>query len=542
MLEEQYAAMLRGDYQPDLPPILDGERLGASHRAARRRGVRRRVPARRGDVELAAAPPPRGVRFRFQPARADAPCRGADTGLLVRDALATAGSSAASSGISATRGRSRSAGKLVAPPSRDPVRRPSHAEVRGRTPSGDPGIAGLVAGLADSPRQPPVRARAASSPMSSTGRGHKRQWDAGPGRGARPRHSRARRVTALRVCFFAERQVGIGSVAGVVRRFAEERATWAHLGGRHLPSAAGPSLLPAGARGSCGGSPRPAKAAARPARRPPLLDHTRGIRHAALRRIRPVSDGRDAVAARRAGRAIRPRGLDPSAAAPSASRGGAHFPARPPVPRLVKWAAAPSVRDYGIPRRGPRRPSRGGPCSLAVPHVRSGACVPRLLFVGGDFVAKAGGCARGISRAAFWPRRAGRGHPGGRRGRTGVRVHRGLWRAAKPCSDSTARRKRSCCLQSPTATRSLPWNAMASGLPVVTTRVGANPEIVEEGRRAPRRGRRRRCPRQGTDCPGGRRGSARGDGAAREPARRAPLRCTPDGDRLVAEARGRPEG
>ena len=57
-------------------------------------------------------------------------------------------------------------------------------------------------------------------------------------------------MTDLRLCFFAERQVGIGSVASVVRRIAEERSdlrlTWVDV---TYDPPRGPALLPAGARG-----------------------------------------------------------------------------------------------------------------------------------------------------------------------------------------------------------------------------------------------------------------------------------------------------
>jgi glycosyltransferase involved in cell wall biosynthesis len=141
------------------------------------------------------------------------------------------------------------------------------------------------------------------------------------------------------------------------------------------------------------------------------------------------------------------------------------------------------VRDYGIPEeRTAVVPPGVDLAAWQVPHRPERRGVPRLLFVGGDFARKGGRLLLEVFRERLFgraeldvvTREAVAEEPG-------VRVHRGL-SAGSEALQRLYREADAFVLPTLADCHSIAsLEAMASGLPVVTTRVGANPEIVEEG-------------------------------------------------------------
>jgi glycosyltransferase involved in cell wall biosynthesis len=148
-----------------------------------------------------------------------------------------------------------------------------------------------------------------------------------------------------------------------------------------------------------------------------------------------------------------------------------------------EWARRSFVRDYGIPEeRTAVVPPGVDLAAWQVPHRPERRGVPRLLFVGGDFARKGG---RQLLEV-FRERLLGRAEldvvtRDGVAEEPGVRVHRGL-SAGSEALQRLYREADAFVLPTLADCHSIAsLEAMASGLPVVTTRVGANPEIVEEG-------------------------------------------------------------
>jgi len=148
-----------------------------------------------------------------------------------------------------------------------------------------------------------------------------------------------------------------------------------------------------------------------------------------------------------------------------------------------EWARRSFVRDYGIPEEKTGVVAPGVDLSAwEMPERQEPRGVPRLLFVGGDFVRKGGRLLldvfrdrlRGRAELDIVTRDAVPEEPG-------VRVHRGLV-AGSEALRRLYREADAFVLPTLADCHSIAsLEAMASGLPVVTTRVGANPEIVESG-------------------------------------------------------------
>ncbi|HZU85692.1 MAG TPA: glycosyltransferase family 4 protein [Polyangiaceae bacterium] len=298
----------------------------------------------------------------------------------------------------------------------------------------------------------------------------------------------------MRVCFFAERQVGIGSVAAVLERQARAQSavdvTWCdvtyHRSGGALERL---PILPHGAKAAL----RALQQTGEGLRSGPFdalffLTHNPAVlRQYALTRT-PACVWTD----------VTPVQLDALATT------YAHPVSRSRVVRLVKraavtstfrlasrclgwseWARRSFVEDYGVPRDRTAVVPPGIDVSLWDAPARDAdpARPLRLAFVGGHFERKGGALLLDVFRQRF-------------RGRCelavatrddiaeepGVRVHRGLaagsdgLRRLLAWADAFVLPTLADCH----SIASL--EAMAAGLPVVLTSVGAGPEIVEEGR------------------------------------------------------------
>jgi glycosyltransferase involved in cell wall biosynthesis len=298
----------------------------------------------------------------------------------------------------------------------------------------------------------------------------------------------------MRVCFFAERQVGIGSVAAVLERQARDRTdidvTWRDVtyhrrGGliERLPGlpAVAKSALRALQETSDGLRSGPFDALF-------FLTHNPAVLRPAALKGTPTCVWTD----------VTPIQLDRLAAAYD------HRVTSSAIVRTIKhaavahafrnsrrclgwsdWARRSFVGDYGVPSERTAVVPPGIDVSLweAPPRDPDSSRPLRLAFVGGHFERKGGRLLLDVFRRNF-------------RGRCelsiatrdpipeepGVRVHRGL----SAGSDGLRRLLRDAdAFVLPTladchSIASL--EAMASGLPVVLTRVGAGEEIVEDGR------------------------------------------------------------
>ena len=148
------------------------------------------------------------------------------------------------------------------------------------------------------------------------------------------------------------------------------------------------------------------------------------------------------------------------------------------------WAAASLRDDYGVPAARIRVVPPGVDLELFKPRARTREGPVRLLFVGGDLERKGGldllEAVGALGREVELDVVTGQSLPEVPRGAT-VRVHRGL----KPQSQTLVQLFRDAdifvlpthgdCLAQAIA------EAMACGLPVVTTPVGAIPELVRSG-------------------------------------------------------------
>lgn len=148
-----------------------------------------------------------------------------------------------------------------------------------------------------------------------------------------------------------------------------------------------------------------------------------------------------------------------------------------------EWAAGSLVRDYGVPRGRITVAHPGAPASLFALErtARDPAQPPRILFVGGDFARKGGP----LLLDAFAPL-AGRAElvlvtEAELAPRPGVRILHGV----RPGTDrflAAFREADLFCL--PTLGDCTPvaiGEALAAGLPVITTAVGSNEETVRSG-------------------------------------------------------------
>jgi glycosyltransferase involved in cell wall biosynthesis len=152
-----------------------------------------------------------------------------------------------------------------------------------------------------------------------------------------------------------------------------------------------------------------------------------------------------------------------------------------------RWAARSAVEDYGTPAEKVRALHPGVDLGLWIPGPRRSQEGPiRLLFVGGDFARKGGQllldamreeALAGLELDIVSPDPAAEPVHASHR----IRVHRDLGSNA----EELRRLYRECdVFVLPSRGDINPWvilEAMASGLPVVSTRVGAIPEQVEDG-------------------------------------------------------------
>lgn len=177
----------------------------------------------------------------------------------------------------------------------------------------------------------------------------------------------------------------------------------------------------------------------------------------------------------------RPEGQDPLGRLKRAWNGAVLRAATALAP-WSEWARRSLIDDYGVPAERTVVIPPGVDLRAWRPGPRAGGGPARLLFVGGDFTRKGGhdllavlpevaGCELDVvTGAAALP------EPGPR-----VRVHRGL-RAGDAALRRLFREADALVLPSRGECFGLVLlEAMASGLPVVATRVGAIPELVEDG-------------------------------------------------------------
>ena len=146
-----------------------------------------------------------------------------------------------------------------------------------------------------------------------------------------------------------------------------------------------------------------------------------------------------------------------------------------------RWAADSLTDDYGVAPERITIAHPGAPAPLFALPRGEGAGKPRILFVGGDFTRKGGDTL--LTAFAPLANRAeldvvsGAAVPE----RPGVRVHTGIDAGSDAHIRAFAEADIFCLPTLGDCTPLVLGEAMAAGLPVVTTRLGSNAEVVEDG-------------------------------------------------------------
>jgi glycosyltransferase involved in cell wall biosynthesis len=298
----------------------------------------------------------------------------------------------------------------------------------------------------------------------------------------------------MRVCFFAERQVGIGSIAGVLERHARDRpgvdVTWCDVtyyeqDGRieHLP------LLPQGAKATL----RALRQVGKGLRAGPFdalffLTHNPAVLRQDALKDTPTCVWTDVTPVQLDGLAW---AYEHPTTTLRAVRAAKHLVVKRMFHRSRRclgwsdWARRSFVDDYGVEPAKTAVVPPGIDVSLwaAPPRVADSSRPLRLAFIGGHFDRKGGALLldvfrrhlRGRCELAIATRDPVAEEPG-------VRVYHGLTAGSEGLrkllreADAFVLPTRADCH----SIASL--EAMASGLPVVLTRIGAGEEIVEDGR------------------------------------------------------------